>query len=835
MERVAYAARADTAIRSAAFDALDDRYETGASAWDLMDTPPSSVEAIRDDINALKERLAQAAPRRAVQEMDRAISLLNRQMEDMRTSGDAARSQDNAAVEAELRKLKAALDADRSPARFQALAAGVEVLARKLDSLAAKTVNPMDIARIQRQTDEMKALATRALAPGGLKDIAVRIAKVAEAVERRVSEASEAFTQSAEALIAKVKQLEASYVLGGQSNADELRRDIRTEIGAIATRMDKMGEQIAGLSPAVSGAFAARLDVLLTRIERADSLDKAALAPITEAMDRHMAGLTDRVRDTQTRLNRLDSIEAALDRVTSEMGRLREATLSAPVEAAHAVAMKMSKDEDGAAVVGLKRGLAALEARQEELERRAGLWDEAEAELQDLSTDLGRTAHDGNLWMPQDAMEADADGEWEEFGEAEAAPEHAPAVSHAPAAAPHPAEPAREAPRPEPVQAAPSASPKAGPQAQPQVQPKAAAHAGPNPQAVPKAGASAGGPRAPEVTAEGRKARPRRVRLEPAPELHAQSAVSEAEAEAQRAAAARRVNWTVGHREGQPRERKALFGMLLGSRQAMLLTLLAGAAGMMLMSMAAVLVFQHGSGLVSGVTASVSSLFSPVRDLPSPVGPSALRTAAFSGDLAAAYAVGVRYADGDGTKPDAKAAEKWLAYAVAGGSAPAAYRLGSLYENETHNLKEAQRFYEWAAEQGNVRAMHNLGVLYSQGVDGKPDWPNAIKWFRKSAESGQTDSQYNLGVIYARGLSGRTDSAEAWKWFALAASQGDADSASKRDSIAERAEPAGLDRAKQEVASFRPQPLDPNANTVAMRPEWETSAAGRTASLAAGR
>ncbi len=834
MERVAYAARADTAIRSAAFGALDDRYETGASAWDLMDTPPSSVEAIRDDINALKERLAQAAPRRAVQEMDRAISLLNRQMEDMRTSGDAARTQDNAAVEVELRKLKAALDSDRSPARFQALAAGVEALARKLDSLAAKTVNPVDIARLQRQTDEMKALATRALAPGGLKDIAVRIATVAEAVERRMSEASEAFTQTAEALIAKVKQLEASYVLGGQSNADELRRDIRAEIGAIATRMDKMGEQIAGLSPAVSGAFAARLDVLLTRIERVDSLDKAALAPITEAMDRHMAGLADRVRDTQTRLSRLDSIEAALDRVTSEMGRLREATLSAPVEAAHAVAMKMSKDADGAAVVGLKRGLAALEARQEELERRAGLWDEAEAELQDLSTNLGRTASDGNLWMPQDAMEAEE--AWEDYVEEEAtpAPEPAPAMPHAQAAAPRPAEPPREVPRAEPVQAAPS-TPKPVPQPAPQAAPKVAAQAAPNPQAVPKVGAQAGAARAPEVNADGRKARPRRVRLEPAPELHAHAAGSEAEAEAQHAAAARRVNWTVGHREGQPRERKARFGVLLGSRQAVLLTLLAGAAGMMLMSMAAVLVFQHGPGLVSGVTTSISSLFSPVRDLPSPVGPSALRTAAFSGDLAAAYAVGVRYADGDGTQPDAKAAEKWLAYAVAGGSAPAAYRLGSLYENETHNLKEAQRFYEWAAEQGNVRAMHNLGVLYSQGVDGKPDWPSAIKWFRKSAESGQTDSQYNLGVIYARGLSGRTDPVEAWKWFALAASQGDADSASKRDSIAERAEPAALDRAKQEVASFRPQPLDSSANTVAMRPEWESSAAGRTASLASGR
>ena len=48
--------------------------------------------------------------------------------------------------------------------------------------------------------------------------------------------------------------------------------------------------------------------------------------------------------------------------------------------------------------------------------------------------------------------------------------------------------------------------------------------------------------------------------------------------------------------------------------------------------------------------------------------------------------------------------------------------------------------------------MHNLAVLYAEGVEGKPDYASAAQWFRKAAEHGVADSQYNLGVLSARGL-----------------------------------------------------------------------------------
>ena len=57
-----------------------------------------------------------------------------------------------------------------------------------------------------------------------------------------------------------------------------------------------------------------------------------------------------------------------------------------------------------------------------------------------------------------------------------------------------------------------------------------------------------------------------------------------------------------------------------------------------------------------------------------------------------------------------------------------------------------------AAGKGHAKAMHNLAVLYAEGIDGKPDYASAAQWFRKAAEHGVADSQYNLGVLAARGI-----------------------------------------------------------------------------------
>jgi localization factor PodJL len=106
--------------------------------------------------------------------------------------------------------------------------------------------------------------------------------------------------------------------------------------------------------------------------------------------------------------------------------------------------------------------------------------------------------------------------------------------------------------------------------------------------------------------------------------------------------------------------------------------------------------------------------------------------------------------------------------------------------------------------------MHNLAVLYAEGVEGKPDYNNAAQWFRKAAQRGIADSQYNLGVLCARGLGTEKNVAESYQWFSLAAAQGDKESAKKRDEIAAHMDDntrAAVDRAIQTFA-IEPQPSD---------------------------
>lgn len=83
---------------------------------------------------------------------------------------------------------------------------------------------------------------------------------------------------------------------------------------------------------------------------------------------------------------------------------------------------------------------------------------------------------------------------------------------------------------------------------------------------------------------------------------------------------------------------------------------------------------------------------------------------------------------------------------------------------------------EWRplAEQGDAKAQHNLGLMYSNG-DGVPKDPaEAVRWFRLAAEQGFAPAQFSLGVSFdtARGVA--KDDVEAVRWWRLAAEQGHA-------------------------------------------------------------
>jgi localization factor PodJL len=197
--------------------------------------------------------------------------------------------------------------------------------------------------------------------------------------------------------------------------------------------------------------------------------------------------------------------------------------------------------------------------------------------------------------------------------------------------------------------------------------------------------------------------------------------------------------------------------------------------------------------------------------LPIAIGGVYLRSAATAGDAAAAYEVGVRFAEGRGVPVNLEEAAHWFERASAKDLAPAQFRYASLLEKGQgvkKDLARARQIYLAAAAKGNAKAMHNLAVLYAEGIDGKPEYATAAQWFHKAANGGISDSQYNLGVLAARGLGVEKSMAESYKWFALAAAQGDREAAKKRDDVAAHLDPNALTAAKQAVKTFvaKPQP-----------------------------
>lgn len=790
--------------------------------------PPAafSVDALRAEVEELRLRLSHAAPRRAVVEMDRAITLLHGRVEDLRIGGLDGPHHDAGQLADELSAVRASLDEMRAPERFEALSAGLDLLARKIDIVNAKAVDPVEMARLQAQSSELKSLVTRALSGSSLQPLAERLAACAEQITsasgetaRWVAEATQLLERNAEALLTRVDAFEARTREGQDASADALRRDVEANVRTLHDRLDAVSAQITALSPGLGGALVERLSFLLERIEGAQGAERALLNPLTEVVEHHLVALTERFQHTQLHLERLDGIEDALARMMDELRGMRqasmEATQGAVEEAVEAVTRKVSVHDDGPAVVGLKRGLAALEARQAEVERRANalMGDPLGGMSGEAPVVLGRTADD--VWAPRAADPAPDFSAPADHGYTPAMEEAAVAGSETAAAA-HPADSWSEA----------RLDDWADARIDPVMEPRERVRPAPRPAAAPEPVAESFA----DAADEGVAAQPR--------EAFATYRVRKG----------RRVE-----RSGRERkEMKAETAAHAGSRKAPLkrhlspaLIAAAGAAVLLTASAAAAwtqrdAIYQRANATISRLKAAEAPAVmlaaggsTSTAALPAPTGPQPLRTAALDGNLAAAYEVGVRLADGVGAAPDVEAGIKWLGYAVSRGYAPAAYRLGSLYENSLQNMDEAYRFYKWAAEQGNVRAMHNLAVLYSQGVDGAPDWGRAIEWFRKAANLGLKDSQHNLGIIFARGLSGTSDLTEALTWFEIAAHQGDQDSADKRDALLKQADAAVQAKARQAAAAFAPQPQKDAANQVAVLPEWNASEAGEHMASAA--
>ncbi|MBZ4193079.1 MAG: sel1 repeat family protein [Candidatus Contendobacter sp.] len=87
------------------------------------------------------------------------------------------------------------------------------------------------------------------------------------------------------------------------------------------------------------------------------------------------------------------------------------------------------------------------------------------------------------------------------------------------------------------------------------------------------------------------------------------------------------------------------------------------------------------------------------------------------------------------------------------------------------NYAEARQWYRQAAEEGNISAQVNLGVMCVAGQGGPLDYQEALYWYGRAADQGDAVAQFNLGAMYVEGQGVARNFEEAMRWYRKAADQ----------------------------------------------------------------
>jgi hypothetical protein len=109
------------------------------------------------------------------------------------------------------------------------------------------------------------------------------------------------------------------------------------------------------------------------------------------------------------------------------------------------------------------------------------------------------------------------------------------------------------------------------------------------------------------------------------------------------------------------------------------------------------------------------------------------------------------------------------------GDVEAQWNLGLMYANGEgvpEDDEEAVRLFRLAADQGNANGQYRLGLMYVNGEGVPEDDEEAVRWWRLAADQGHVYGQFGLGVRYENGEGVPQDDAKAIHWYRLAAEQG---------------------------------------------------------------
>lgn len=148
------------------------------------------------------------------------------------------------------------------------------------------------------------------------------------------------------------------------------------------------------------------------------------------------------------------------------------------------------------------------------------------------------------------------------------------------------------------------------------------------------------------------------------------------------------------------------------------------------------------------------------------------KSLAESGNVAAAFCVGLCYYEGFGTNKNPKEAIRWFTFSAERGDADAMYFLAGMYfEGLGTNIDRinAAYWYKKSANLGNISAQYSIARCYQEGFGVKQDYLSAYNWFSRAAEQGDVASLCELGKMLLYGQGVKKDFTKAKEYLDRAA------------------------------------------------------------------
>ncbi len=140
----------------------------------------------------------------------------------------------------------------------------------------------------------------------------------------------------------------------------------------------------------------------------------------------------------------------------------------------------------------------------------------------------------------------------------------------------------------------------------------------------------------------------------------------------------------------------------------------------------------------------------------------------------AQFMLGLMHFQGFGGDVDLVRAEQWLKQSSDNDHSEAPYVLGKIYLEQYHKPELALNWYQVSSERKFAPAMHQIGMMYLNGLLGEIDAVKAEAWLQQAAALGLAEAQVDLATLEYNERHNQPNFIKIYVWLDAAASQDNA-------------------------------------------------------------